>query len=89
MGRFLQGIGEMPIWALAPAMLSLQYADTKGKVIGLYNVSLHLHPCFSDFSEKFQPDNDQPDVFALLYCRLIAYLWNLRGNSCAEKNTEH
>ena len=45
MGRFLQGIGEVPIWALAPALLSLQYAETKGKVIGLYNASLHLGLC--------------------------------------------
>jgi MFS family permease len=45
MGRFLQGIGEVPIWALAPALLSLQYADRKGKVIGLYNASLHLGLC--------------------------------------------
>ena len=45
MGRFLQGIGEVPIWALATALLSLQYAETKGKVIGLYNASLHLGLC--------------------------------------------
>lgn len=45
MGRFLQGMGEVPIWALAPALLSLQYAEIKGKVIGLYNASLHLGLC--------------------------------------------
>lgn len=42
LGRFLQGIGEVPIWALAPALLSLQYAGTKGKAIGIYNASFHL-----------------------------------------------
>lgn len=41
-GRMLQGVAEVPIWALAPALLSLQYADTKGKAIGLYNASFHL-----------------------------------------------
>jgi len=42
LGRFLQGIGEVPIWALAPALLSLQYANTKGRAIGIYNASFHL-----------------------------------------------
>ena len=28
-GRFLQGIAEVPIWALAPALLSIQYASDK------------------------------------------------------------
>lgn len=41
-GRMLQGVAEVPIWALAPALLSLQYANTKGKAIGLYNASFHL-----------------------------------------------
>lgn len=41
-GRSLQGIAEVPIWALAPALLSLQYANAKGKVIGIYNASFHL-----------------------------------------------
>ena len=42
LGRSLQGIAEVPIWALAPALLSLHYANTKGKAIGLYNGSFHL-----------------------------------------------
>ena len=42
LGRALQGVGEVPIWALAPALLSLQYANTKGKAIGIYNASFHL-----------------------------------------------
>lgn len=39
--RMLQGIGEVPIWALAPALLSIQYPTQKGKFMGLYNSSLH------------------------------------------------
>lgn len=39
--RFLQGIAEVPIWALAPALLSLQYASQKGTVMGRYNAALH------------------------------------------------
>ena len=40
-GRFLQGIAEAPIWALAPALLSIQFASDKGKFMGIYNASLH------------------------------------------------
>lgn len=42
LGRFLQGVGEAPLWALAPALLCTLYPETKGKVIGFYNASLHL-----------------------------------------------
>ncbi|MBG0779749.1 MFS transporter [Desulfotignum balticum] len=41
-GRLLQGIGEAPLWALAPALLSMLYPAAKGKMIGAYNASLHL-----------------------------------------------
>lgn len=41
LGRFIQGAGEAPIWALGPALLSLAYPHAKGKVIGIYNASIH------------------------------------------------
>ncbi len=41
LGRLLQGVGEAPIWALAPALLSIMYPAEKGKFIGMYNASLH------------------------------------------------
>lgn len=41
-GRVLQGTGEAPLWALAPAFLSIQYPQNKGKAIGMYNASIHL-----------------------------------------------
>jgi len=40
-GRFIQGAGEAPVWALGPALLSLAYPQAKGKVIGIYNASIH------------------------------------------------
>jgi len=40
-GRFIQGAGEAPVWALGPALLSLAYPHAKGKVIGIYNASIH------------------------------------------------
>jgi len=41
-GRALQGLAEVPAWALAPALLSLLFARTKGEAIGKYNASFHL-----------------------------------------------
>lgn len=41
-GRVLQGLGEIPVWALAPAMLSLLFVNSKGEAIGKYNASMHL-----------------------------------------------
>ena len=40
-GRMLQGIGEVPVWALAPVLLAIQSPGQKGKVMGGYNASLH------------------------------------------------
>lgn len=40
--RFLQGAGEAPVWALAPALLSLRFPLTKGRVMGVYNAAFHL-----------------------------------------------
>ncbi len=42
LGRALQGIGEAPIWALAPALLSIKFPASKGKVIGFYNATIHF-----------------------------------------------
>ena len=42
LGRAIQGIGEAPIWALGPAILSLAYPSTKGRVIGTYNAAIHI-----------------------------------------------
>lgn len=42
LGRFIQGAGEAPVWALGPALLSLAYPQAKGKVIGIYNAAIHI-----------------------------------------------
>lgn len=31
-----------PIWALAPALLSIKFPDSKGKAMGIYNATLHI-----------------------------------------------
>lgn len=41
-GRVLHGLGETPIWATAPAILSLIYPTDKGKFMGGYNGAIHL-----------------------------------------------
>ena len=42
LGRLFQGMGEAPVWALAPALLSIKYPLAKAKVMGIYNASIHL-----------------------------------------------
>lgn len=41
-GRVIQGLGEAPLWALAPAYLSIINENIKGRTIGTYNASIHL-----------------------------------------------
>lgn len=42
LGRAIQGLGEAPIWALGPALLSLAYPNAKGRAIGIYNAAIHV-----------------------------------------------
>jgi len=42
LGRVIQGLGEAPIWALGPAVLSLAYPSARGRVIGIYNAAIHI-----------------------------------------------
>lgn len=42
LGRMIQGIGEAPLWALAPALLSVQFPTKRGRVMGLYNAAIHV-----------------------------------------------
>lgn len=41
LGRAVQGMGEAPVWALGPAVLSLAYPAAKGRAIGIYNAAIH------------------------------------------------
>lgn len=42
LGRALQGMGEAPLWALAPALLTLRYPGRGAGMTGLYNASIHI-----------------------------------------------
>ncbi len=41
-GRFLQGAGEAPVWAIAPALLGRLYPTMRGRALGCYNAAFHL-----------------------------------------------
>ncbi len=41
-GRAVQGAGEIPVWALAPALISIAYPEHKGKMIGLYTAAIYI-----------------------------------------------
>lgn len=69
-GRFLQGIAEVPVWALAPALLSIHCASDMGKYMGLYNASLHCGltsgGLFSIVSHRIWQGNEPFVLFALM-----------------------
>jgi MFS family permease len=74
-GRMLQGAGEAPVWALAPALLSIKYAQSKGKSMGVYNASIHvgltLGPILGIVSGQILKGN-QPFVFYAVTCLISA-----------------
>jgi len=41
-GRFLQGAGEAPVWASAPALLGSLFPEHRGRAMGFYNAAFHL-----------------------------------------------
>jgi MFS family permease len=41
-GRIVQGLGEAPVWALGPALLSVAYADRRAAAMGRYNAAIHI-----------------------------------------------
>lgn len=41
-GRAIQGAGEIPVWALAPALISIAYPNHKGKMIGIYTAAIYI-----------------------------------------------
>lgn len=76
-GRVIQGFGEAPLWALAPAMLSIIYSNSKGKEIGRYNASIHLGLTAGSISGFFILRHFTEDsvfqIYILLCC--ISALW--------------
>ena len=42
MGRFVQGIGEVPVWALVPALLSVKFPGMRARAMGIYTAVFHM-----------------------------------------------
>ena len=41
-GRAVQGAGEIPVWATAPAIISIAYPSKKGRMIGIYTAAVYV-----------------------------------------------
>ncbi|MDR1917207.1 MAG: MFS transporter [Synergistaceae bacterium] len=67
LSRLLQGAGEAPIWALAPALLSVKYPSRKGAVMGAYNAILHIGLTVGPILGVFLAKTLRPDDMFLLY----------------------
>lgn len=68
-GRFLQGAGEAPVWASAPALLGSLYPDNRGRAMGFYNASFHLGLMLGPIAGAWQAGSfggNPFDVFAWL-----------------------
>ncbi len=78
-GRVIQGLGEAPLWALPPAVLSLMHTNQKGREIGRYNASIHLGltsgSLFGYFILKHIAEDSAFQIYVLL-C-LISSLWTI------------
>ncbi|EIW18739.1 MULTISPECIES: MFS transporter [Pelosinus] len=89
LSRFLQGAGEAPIWALAPALLSLKFPLAKGKVMGMYNAVIHLGltigPILGVLLAKVWKANEVFLVYAIL-CLLGAVIIYLFVDSANKRD---
>jgi MFS family permease len=52
LARSIHGLGEVPVWSLAPVLLT-RSSRNKGKIIGIYNASIHLGLTIGAFSGVF------------------------------------
>jgi MFS family permease len=78
-GRVIQGLGEAPLWALAPAVLSVIHTNKKGREIGRYNASIHLGLTSGSLSGFFILKHfSEVSVFLLYICLcLFSSVWTL------------
>jgi MFS family permease len=78
LGRILQGVGEAPILALAPAAISMECSNNKGKAIGIYNASIYLGLTAGPlFALVFLNSDNQVFLFYTITCMLGATLNSL------------
>lgn len=65
--RAIQGIAEIPAWALGPALLSTLFPDARGEVIGRYNASFHLGLMAGSLAPVLAPSLRTGNTAFLLY----------------------
>ena len=65
-GRMLQGVGEVPVWSLGPALLALRHPRHKGRAMGIYNAAMHCGLTAGSFTGIWTADIFQGNqAFAL------------------------
>jgi MFS family permease len=90
--RVLHGLGEAPLWALAPALLAMRYPDSRGWVIGCYSAWLHLGltlgPLISLVMLGVWPVQAQFLVFSLL-CLMACLVVALGAGQTGPASSSH
>ncbi len=83
LGRFVQGAGEAPLWAAAPALLGRLYPARRGWAMGLYNAAFHVGLMTGPvLGAWFMPESGQASFLAFSLMSLAAggvVLFCLRG----------
>ena len=90
-GRFLQGAGEAPVWASAPALLGSLYPSHRGRAMGFYNASFHLGLMLGPLAGAWQAGlfGGSPfDVFAWLCIgAVVLVLLTVRKTSSPQRES--
>ena len=90
-GRFLQGAGEAPVWASAPALLGRLYPSNSGRAMGFYNASFHLGLMLGPLAGAWQAGlfGGSPfDVFAWLCIgAVVLVLLTVRKTSSPQRES--
>lgn len=68
--RAVQGIGEAPVWALAPGLLSRGSPEYAARRIGLYNSALHLGLTAGPILSILPADSERSGILFLFYAGL-------------------
>ena len=81
-GRVLQGLGEAPVWALGPALLSAHHADRRAAAMGRYNAAIHIGLTAGPLVGYLCRGNDAFGLYAVLCLAGATILgWGLRGET--------
>ena len=89
-GRFIQGLGEVPVWALSPALLSLEFPEMKARAIGTYTAVFHIGlatgPVLGVMFQKTVPGNQ---IFLVSAFLCLAGALVIQSMVRMEKTADH